>query len=159
MCLRLPANIHCLKLVQLSCGGMPYSVPSTPALPVQPGQDIQAGRDDSSGTRAQAALAAGPMTLITAAKPGNKQWAAWGDEVYVTAVFAIIVCASLGVIAVNFLSTRCLTKVRQQLALCYLLLSCCMRGHLRELTPLLGWTHHRTEPDKGAAAEGHPRQR
>lgn len=62
------------------------------------------------GSVLQAALAMGPLTLIHAAKK-DAEWVKWGNDIFVTAVFAIIVCASLGVIAVNVLSSRCLTKV------------------------------------------------
>ena len=59
----------------------------------------------------QAALALAPLNLIEAAHK-DAQWRAWGNEIFVTAVLAIIVCASVGVIAVNILSSRCLTKVQ-----------------------------------------------
>ena len=60
----------------------------------------------------QAALALAPLNLIEAAHK-DAQWKAWGNEIFVTAVFAIIICASVGVIAVNILAPRCLTKVLQ----------------------------------------------
>ena len=61
----------------------------------------------------QAALALAPLNLIEAAHK-DAQWRAWGNEIFVTAVLAIIVCASVGVIAVNVLSSRCLNKVAAQ---------------------------------------------
>ena len=59
----------------------------------------------------QAALALAPLNLIEAAHK-DAQWRAWGNEIFVTAVLAIIVCASVGMIAVNVLSSRCLNKVQ-----------------------------------------------
>lgn len=52
----------------------------------------------------------GPMTLIKEAKK-QAPYPQWGEEIFVTAVFAIIICASTGVILVNFLTPRCLNKV------------------------------------------------
>ena len=68
----------------------------------------------------QAALAMAPLTLINSSgKHGAElaEYRAWGNDIFVTAVFAIIICASIGVIAVNILTPRCLTKV-----------CCCLRS-------------------------------
>lgn len=57
----------------------------------------------------QAALASGPLTLITAAgKPAP--WPLYGQEIFVTAIFCILICASCGVIAVSVLAPRFLKK-------------------------------------------------
>ena len=55
-----------------------------------------------------------PLTLINKAHytgEKNTEYQQWGMEIFVTAIFAIIICASVGVIAVGVLAPRCLSKV------------------------------------------------
>ena len=62
----------------------------------------------------QAALANAPAVLIMKAHKGPP-YPQYGQDIFVTAVFAIIICASVGVILVNVLTPLCLTKVRAHL--------------------------------------------
>lgn len=73
----------------------------------------------------QAALAMAPAALIAQAHR-SAPYPQWGQEMFVTAIFAIIICASVGVIAVSFLAPRCLHKV--QLAQCLGLDACSMQA-------------------------------
>jgi len=57
----------------------------------------------------QAALASGPLDAILARGLGP-DWVAWGRACQVTATFAILVCATVGIVAVNVLSPLCLNK-------------------------------------------------
>ena len=57
----------------------------------------------------QAALASAPLEAIRARKLGA-DWIEWGEQIELTAVFAILICATVGIIAVNVLSPLCLDK-------------------------------------------------
>jgi hypothetical protein len=53
----------------------------------------------------QAALSAAPLTLIKnfkAGAPDYDQWLAWGNDILTTGLFAIIICGTLGVLAIHF---------------------------------------------------------
>ena len=57
----------------------------------------------------QAALASAPLEAIRSRKLGP-DWIVWGEQIELTAVFAILICATVGIIAVNVLSPLCLDK-------------------------------------------------
>lgn len=53
----------------------------------------------------QAALSAAPLTLIKDLKvgaPDYDEWVAWGNDILTTGLFAIIICGTLGVLAIHF---------------------------------------------------------
>jgi len=53
----------------------------------------------------QAALAAAPLALIEELKvgaPDYDEWVAWGNDILTTGLFAIIICGTLGVIAIHY---------------------------------------------------------
>ena len=53
----------------------------------------------------QAALSAAPLTLIQKYKVGSPdyaEWVAWGNDILTTGLFAIILCGTLGVLAIHF---------------------------------------------------------
>ncbi len=53
----------------------------------------------------QAALSAAPLTLIQDYKVGDPdydQWVTWGNDILTTGLFAIILCGTLGVLAIHF---------------------------------------------------------
>jgi NhaP-type Na+/H+ or K+/H+ antiporter len=53
----------------------------------------------------QAALSAAPLTLIQDLKVGAPDydvWVAWGNDILTTGLFAIIICGTLGVIAIHY---------------------------------------------------------
>jgi NhaP-type Na+/H+ or K+/H+ antiporter len=53
----------------------------------------------------QAALSAAPLTLIKenkAGAPDYDEWVAWGNDILTTGLFAIIICGTLGVLAIHF---------------------------------------------------------
>ena len=53
----------------------------------------------------QAALSAAPLALIKSYKSGSPdydQWVTWGNEILTTGLFAIIICGTLGVMAIHF---------------------------------------------------------
>jgi hypothetical protein len=57
----------------------------------------------------QAALASAPLDAILARGLGP-EWVEWGRECQVTATIAILICATVGIVAVNVLSPICLNK-------------------------------------------------
>ena len=59
----------------------------------------------------QAALSATPLTLINKYKVGSpdyEQWVAWGNDILTTGLFAIILCGTLGVVAIHFTASALL---------------------------------------------------
>ncbi|KAL6784451.1 hypothetical protein ACKKBF_B01840 [Auxenochlorella protothecoides x Auxenochlorella symbiontica] len=57
----------------------------------------------------QAALSATPLAMIQAAKAGQPdyaQWEQWGYDILTTGIFAIIICATLGVLAIHLTAHR-----------------------------------------------------
>ena len=40
--------------------------------------------------------------MIAKAKPGNEQWALWGQDILTTGLFCILICATLGTMAIHF---------------------------------------------------------
>lgn len=53
----------------------------------------------------QAALSAAPLMLIKQYKVGDpnyEQWVRWGNQILTTGLFAIIICGTLGVLAIHF---------------------------------------------------------
>jgi NhaP-type Na+/H+ or K+/H+ antiporter len=53
----------------------------------------------------QAALSAAPLTLIKEYKvgaPDYDEWVKWGNDILTTGLFAIIICGTLGVLAIHF---------------------------------------------------------
>lgn len=47
-------------------------------------------------------------------EPNYDEWLAWGNDILTTGIFAIIVCGTLGVIAIHFTSTHLLEKAEEQ---------------------------------------------
>ncbi len=57
--------------------------------------------------------AAAPLTLIETYKttaPNYAEWVQWGEEILTTGIFAIIICGTLGVLAIYALAPRLLEK-------------------------------------------------
>lgn len=61
-------------------------------------------------------LTAAPLTLITTLKagaPDYEQWVAWGNDILTTGLFAILLCGTLGVIAIHFFAPVLLTAAKE----------------------------------------------
>ena len=57
----------------------------------------------------QAALATAPLEAIHGKRLGP-DWVVWGEQIELTAVFAILICATVGIVAVNVLAPLCLDR-------------------------------------------------
>lgn len=58
----------------------------------------------------QAALSAAPLALIEKFKkgaPDYDQWVDWGNDILTTGLFTILICGTLGVLAIHFASPLC----------------------------------------------------
>ncbi len=59
----------------------------------------------------QAALSAAPLALIESLKagaPDYDEWVAWGNDILVTGTLAIVICGTLGVLAIHYSAPRLL---------------------------------------------------
>ncbi|KAL4424127.1 hypothetical protein ABPG75_001428 [Micractinium tetrahymenae] len=64
----------------------------------------------------QAALSAAPLALIQKYKtdaPNYDEWVKWGDEILVTGIFAIIVCGTLGTMAIHLAAPHLLVPAEE----------------------------------------------
>jgi hypothetical protein len=69
----------------------------------------------------QASLSAVPLSLINSLKssePDYDTWRLWGDQILTTGVFAIIICGTLGTLAVFSLAPLLLEKDEGVRGLC-----------------------------------------
>jgi hypothetical protein len=99
----------------------------------------------------QASLSAVPLSLITRVmvdSPDYAQWVQWGEDMLATGIFAIIVCASLGTLAVHWLAPVLLERevrvwgggVLRAHAVCVVKAGAmCMGGWSCSLWPCMRW--------------------
>ncbi len=51
------------------------------------------------------------QSMVSPSDPDYDDWIKWGNDVLTTGIFAIIVCGTLGVLAIHFSSSHLLEQV------------------------------------------------